>query len=392
MAKKQINVALIGAGFMGRTHSNAYLKVAKFFDVPVIPCMKVMCDVNEAAARSMADTWGWQEVMTDYRKVVARPDIDMVDILTPNHTHVEIACAAARAGKIVSCEKPLAMNVAEAKKAVAAVKKAGVASFVSFNYRRVPAVSLARQLVQEGRIGRIYHVRAQYLQDWIMDPEFPMVWRLDKKLCGSGAHGDLNAHIIDLTRFITGDEFESVSGLAETFIKQRPEGRMDGKGLAAAGGGAKGKRKMGTVTVDDAVLFLTKFASGAVGSFEATRYAGGRKNGIHLEINGSKGSLVFDFERMNELQFHDHTAPQHLQGWTNILATQPEHPYAGAWWPAGHILGYEHGFINQLADQLRFIGGQAKDYHPDFTDGLRVQEVLDAVMKSAESGKWAKVK
>jgi predicted dehydrogenase len=391
VAKRVINVALIGAGFMGRTHSNAYLKVAKFFDVPVLPHMKVMCDINEAAARSMADAWGWQEVMTDYRKVVARPDIDMVDILTPNLTHVEIACAAAAAGKIVACEKPLAMSVAEAKKAVAAVKKAGVKSFVSFNYRRVPAVSLARQLVEEGRIGRIYHVRAQYLQDWIMDPEFPMVWRLDKKVCGSGSHGDLNAHIIDMARFIMGEEFTSVTGLAETFIKQRPLGAMDGKGLAAAKSSGGGKRAMGAVTVDDAVLFLAKFSGGGVGSFEATRFAAGRKNGIHIEINGSKGSIVFDFERMNELQFHDHTAPAHLAGWTNILATEGVHPYVGAWWPAGHIIGYEHGFINQLADQLRFIGGQLKEYHPDFTDGLRVQEVLEAVMKSADSGKWVKV-
>jgi predicted dehydrogenase len=389
--KKELNVALIGAGFMGRTHSNAYLKVSKFFNVPIVPRMKVMCDINEAAARSMADQWGWQEVMTDYRKVMARPDIDMVDILTPNNTHVEIAIAAAKAGKIVSCEKPLAMNAAEARKAVAAVKKAGVESFVSFNYRRVPAVSLAHQLIQEGRIGRIYHIRAQYLQDWIMDPEFPMVWRLDKKVCGSGAHGDLNAHIIDLARFITGEEFTAVTGLAETFIKERPYGQMDGKGLGAKGG-AKGARKMGTVTVDDTVLFLAKFSGGAVGSFEATRYAAGRKNGIHLEINGSKGSLVFDFERMNELKFHDHTAPAHLQGWTNILATDASHPYSGNWWPGGHIIGYEHGFVNQLADQLDVIAGVKKGYHPDFEDGLRVQEVLDAAMKSAETGKWQKVK
>jgi len=391
VARKHINVALIGAGFMGRTHSNAYLKVAKFFDVPVVPRMKVMCDINEAAARSMADRWGWEEVMTDYRKVVARPDIDMVDILTPNNTHCAIACAAARAGKIVACEKPLAMNVAEARKMVACARQAGVASFTSFNYRRTPAISLARQIVEEGRIGRIYHIRVQYLQDWIMDPEFPMVWRLDKKTCGTGAHGDLNAHTIDLARFITGQEFTAVTGMAETFIKHRPEGRMDGKGLAAAGG-AKGKRKMGTVTVDDAVLFLAKFSGGAIGSFECTRFAAGRKNGQHIEINGSRGSLVFDFERMNELQFHDHTAPAHLAGWTKILATDPSHPYAGAYWPPGHVIGYEHGFISQLADQLNFLGGRTKQYHPDFTDGLRSQEVLDAVMKSAASGRWVAVK
>jgi len=391
MAKKQINVAMIGAGFMGRTHSNAYLKVAKFFDVPVVPRMKVMCDINEAAARSMAERWGWEEVMTDYRKVVARPDIDMVDILTPNNTHVEIACAAARAGKIVACEKPLAMDAAEAKKMVACVRKAGVPSFVSFNYRRLPAVSLARQLVQEGRIGRVYHVRAQYLQDWIMNPDFPLVWRLDRRVCGSGSRGDLGAHIIDMARFITGEEFESVSGMAETFIKERPAGRMDGVGLSAAGGGGGGA-KMGKVTVDDATLFLARFSGGAVGAFEATRFAAGRKNGIHIEVNGARGSLVFDFERMNELRFHDHTAPQHLQGWTTIMATDSSHPYAGAWWPPGHIIGYEHGFINQLADELRFIGGELKEYHPDFADGLRVQEVLDAVMKSAASGRWVAVK
>ncbi|MCG3178850.1 MAG: Inositol 2-dehydrogenase/D-chiro-inositol 3-dehydrogenase [Phycisphaerae bacterium] len=389
MAKrKQLNVALIGAGFMGRAHSNAHLKVNRFFNLPADVVMHTIVDVAEPAARAAADTWGWRRVVTDIREALADPAIDLVDICLPNYLHAQAAVAAAKAGKAVLCEKPLAHTLADARRMLAAVKQAAVPNFVSFNYRRVPALALARQFIAEGRLGTIYHIRASYLQDWIIDPDFPLVWRLKKELTGSGAHGDLNAHIIDLARFLVGD-FDSVSGLMETFIKERPlEVGRQVRGLEGKGG-----RKKGKVTVDDATLFLARFKNGAVGSFEATRFAQGRKNRNQLEINGSKGSLAFCFERMNELEFMDATQPLAEQGFRTILATEGVHPYMQAWWPPGHIVGYEHTFVNQLADVVRALCSRSKKdrFRPDFADAFEVQKVLEAVGRSARSGRWVKV-
>ncbi len=380
---KEIRVGLVGSGFMGRTHSNAYLKVAKFFPMKVKPVMTAVCDMVEPAAKAAKENWGWERYETDAMKLINSGDVDLIDITTPNNAHKAIAIAAAKKGLAVACEKPLAMNSKEAREMVAAVKKAGVPNMVFFNYRRCPAIALAKQIIKEGRIGRIYHVRAVYLQDWIMDPNFPLVWRLDKKLAGSGPHGDLNAHIIDLAQHLAGP-IDQVTGCQETFIKERPLVTQSGS-LSAKGGKKKGK-----VTVEDAMLFLARFKDGALGSFEATRFAGGRRNHNRIEINGSKGSLVFNFERMNELEFFSMTDPPHLQGFKTILATDPSHPYMHAWWPAGHLIGYEHTFINQVYDLITGIVSKKK-LEPDFEDALRVQQVLDAVSLSVKDGKWVKV-
>ncbi|HRU06443.1 MAG TPA: Gfo/Idh/MocA family oxidoreductase [Candidatus Brocadiia bacterium] len=383
---KEVRVGLIGYNFMGKAHSNAYLKVAKFFDLPATPVMTAVCGRTPDKVKAFAQKWGWQSVETDALKTIRRKDIDLVDITTPNNSHYALAMAAINAGKAVACEKPLAMNTAQALDLARAAKKAGVPNMVWFNYRRAPAIGLARRIIDEGRLGRIFHIRAVYLQDWIVDPGFPMVWRLDKKIAGSGAHGDLNAHIIDLARYLVG-EFEEVCGVAQTFIKQRPQLADFGAGLSAKAAKAKG-----TVTVDDTVAFLAKLEGGAIGSFEATRFAPGRKNGNRIEINGEKGSLAWSLESMNELQFFSREDPPHLQGFKTILATEGgQHPYVDAWWPAGHIIGYEHTFINHLADLIRGMYGQKKLLRPDFTDGLRCQEVLDAVSQSCKSRKWVKV-
>jgi predicted dehydrogenase len=346
--------------------------------------MKVLCDNNTAAAVPFAKLWGWQRVESDYKKTVKSPDVDLVDICTPNNLHAEVAIAAAEAGKAILCEKPLAMNLKQALAMVKAVKKAKVFNAVSFNYRRVPAVALARKLIEEGRLGRIFHVRAAYLQDWIIDPNFPLVWRLNKNISGSGAHGDLNAHIIDMARFLVG-EMTEVVGDAKIFIKERPlpQAAVGLSGKASAG-------KKGKVTVDDAVTFLARFANGAIGTFEATRFAQGHKNGNRIEVNGDKGSLYFHFEDMNELQFFDNTDPKHLQGWRTILATEGVHPYISAWWPAGHIIGYENTFVNQAADVLTELA-QKKKHMPDFEDAAKTQAVLDAVLDSAKKHAWVDV-
>jgi predicted dehydrogenase len=388
-SKSTIHVALIGAGFMGKSHSNAYSKVNKFFDLPARVVMHTMADMAGGAARAMADRWGWQNATDDAMSVIGNPEIDLVDICTPNNTHAKYAIAAAAAGKAVACEKPLAHTLADATAMADAVRKARVPNFVWFNYRRCPAVALARQLIEQGRIGQIYHVRASYLQDWIMDPSFPLVWRLKKEVTGSGAHGDLNAHIIDLARYLVG-EFDSVVGHMETFIRTRPlEAGRSVRGLE--GKGAAGKT--GRVTVVVAAIFLARFHNGALGTFEATRFAKGRKNRNQFEINGSKGTVAFNFERMNELEFFDATAPAHVQGFTTILATEPIHPYAGAYWPPGHLIGYEHGAINELSDIVTALAGGKKkpDFHPDFADGLACQKVLEAVERSHKSRTWVKL-
>jgi predicted dehydrogenase len=385
-AKRKVRVGLVGYKFMGKAHSHAYWDVARFFDLQAEPEMAVLCGRDEAAARAAAAQYGWREVETDWRRLVARPDIDLIDVSTPNNLHAEVAIAAAEHGKHVLCEKPLAMDLAQAERMRAAVRRAGVVHMICHNYRFAPAVQFARQLIAEGRIGTIYHFRAQYLQDWIMDPEFPLVWRLRKDVAGSGVHGDLSAHIIDLARFLVG-EFASVSGLLHTFIRQRP---LEAGGAGAWGAQAAGERRMGEVDVDDAALFLARFANGALGTFEASRFAGGNRNGNRWEINGSKGSLRWDLENMNNLEVYFHDDPAGQQGFRTINCTEPQHPYAAHWWPPAHIIGYEHTFVHLVAELMNGIA-EGRSPAPTFDDGVRNQAVLDAVSESALSGQWVHV-
>jgi predicted dehydrogenase len=370
---------MIGYAFMGAAHSQAWRTVHRAFDVPLTPAMVALCGRDPARANAAAAKLGWQSVETDWKRLISREDIGLVDICTPGDTHAEIAIAALAAGKHVLVEKPLANTVDEAVAMTEAAEKArakGIRSMVAFNYRRVPALALARKLIADGRLGTIRHVRAQYLQDWIVDPEFPLVWRLDKEKAGSGALGDIGAHIIDLAQFVTGSRITGVSGLTETFVTERP--------LVASSAGLAGEAstERGTVTVDDAALFTARFDSGALGSFEATRFASGRKNAMRIEINGSDGSLAFDFESMNELSFHDHTEDPDIAGFRRIVVTEPTHPYLSAWWPPGHGLGYEHAFTHEVHDLLVAIEA-GRDPEPSFADGLQVQRVLAAVETSA---------
>ena len=382
---KTCNVALIGQGFMGRTHSNAYLKVAKFFgDLPRVPVMHSVFGMKEENPEQFAGKWGWQNASTDWKSLVRNEDIDLVDLVTPNYMHLPPAMEALAAGKALATEKPLAGTLSDAREMVAAAKKAKAKTFVWYNYRRCPAVALAHQLVKAGKIGRVYHVRCVYLQDW-GGPETPLLWRFQKKLAGSGAHGDLNAHIVDMARFITGDEITEISGaIAETFIKER-----DLVASAASGGlgGGKGARKKGRSDVDDAVLFLARFRKGAAASFEASRLATGYKNQNGIEVHGEKGAIRFRFEDMNYLDYYDNTADKKVQGWSRIICTSAgNHPYVEAWWPDAHILGYEHGFINQAADIMRVLGGRKPEVPiPDFADAYETQRVLEAALLSAKN-------
>jgi predicted dehydrogenase len=386
--RPSLGVGLIGYAFMGAAHSHAWRTAPRFFDLPLHPQLTVLAGRNATAVADAAQRLGWSDTETDWRRVIERNDVALVDVCTPGDTHAEIAIAALEAGRHVLCEKPLANSVAEAEAMAEAAAKAaarGVRSMVGFTYRRVPAIGLARKLVADGRLGDIRHVRAQYLQDWIADPAAPMSWRLEKDKAGSGALGDIGAHIVDLTQYITGQTLTGVSAMLETFVKERPLPTETGK-LGGVGGGGTG-----TVTVDDAALFLGRFSGGALASFEATRFALGRKNGIRIEINGSAGSLAFDFEDMNVLQFFDGTEPAEIAGFRRIIVTEPEHPYVEAWWPAGHGLGYEHGFTHQVVDLLTAIA-KDEDPTPSFADGLQVQRVLDAVERSAAANStWTEI-
>lgn len=373
---KKINVAMIGYEFMGKAHSNAYRQVKAFFDPPIEPVMKVICGRNEKKAKRAARQYGWLEVETDWRKAVQRDDIDLVDICTPGDTHAEIAVAAARAGKIVFCEKPLANTVDEAVTMYKAVTKAKTPHMICHNYRKAPAVALARQLIEEGRLGDLYHYRGTYLQDWIVDPKFPLVWRLDRKKAGSGALGDIGSHSIDLARYLVGEIVE-VSAALQTFVKERPLPDQP--------------RKTGKVTVDDASAAIVRFQNGALGTIEASRFATGRKNYNRFEINGSKGSVAFNLERMNELEVYLIDDPAYSQGFRTVLVTEPSHPYFGAWWPPGHIIGYEHTFTHTVYDLLKAVHeGTAPS--PNFEDGVRNQKVLYAMEQAAKSKKWVKVR
>jgi predicted dehydrogenase len=378
---------MVGYAFMGTTHSQAWRNVHRFFDLPLTPRMRVLGGLDHARLAAAAEKLGWETTQDDWRALVASDEVDLVDICTPGDTHAEIAIAALDAGKHVLCEKPMANSVEEAEAMAAAAQRAatrGVRSMVGFTYRRVPAIGLARQLVEEGRLGTIRHVRAQYLQDWISDPEAPLSWRLQKERAGSGALGDIGAHIIDLAQYVTGDKIATVSAMMHTFVKERPV-PAEFSGLSGVAGTERGE-----VTVDDAAAFLARFDGGAFATFEATRMATGRKNAIRLEINGELGSVAFDFEDMNLLHFYDATEPAARAGFRRIIVTEPEHPYVKAWWPAGHGLGYEHGFVHQAADLLTAIA-QGTDPLPSFADGLQVQRVLKAVEDSSDKQSWQEV-
>jgi predicted dehydrogenase len=377
-----INVALIGQGFMGRSHSNAWGQVRKFFQPPIKPVMHTVFGQPEENPQAFAENWGWQNAATDWRAVVTSPDVGLVDVVTPNYMHAPVAIAAVEAGKPCSCEKPLAATLDDARKMTQAAKKSKAKTFVWFNYRRCPAVGLAHQLVRDGKVGEIRHVRAAYLQDWA-DESIPLLWRFDKELAGSGAHGDLNAHIVDMTRFVTGAEITEIAGaIAETFIAKRK--KLTGTGGESLGAG-KATEEMGNVTVDDAVLFLARFSGGAVATFEAARQATGNQNRNTFEVNGTKGAVKFDFERMNELKFYDATLPRAVQGWTTIMCTHGgDHPYVANWWPDAHIIGYEHGFTNQAYDVLRVLAGEEPTVPiADFEDAYQTQRVLEAALLSA---------
>nr|WP_313770687.1 Gfo/Idh/MocA family oxidoreductase [Bacillus sp. S/N-304-OC-R1] len=382
--KKKINVGMIGYKFMGRAHTHAYRDVPFYFDTEAVPVLKAVAGRDADGVRVAAEKMGFESFETDWRKLLERDDIDLIDIVTPNSTHAEMAIAAAEAGKHVLCEKPLAMSTLQAQKMYEAVKKNNVVHMICHNYRFAPAVQFAKKLIEDGTIGKIYHIRAQYLQDWIMDPNFPLVWRLNKEVTGSGTHGDIGAHIIDLARFLVG-EFSEVVGTFETFIKERPVSEHSG-GLS----GSSSSEEKALVDVDDASAFVAKFENGALGVFEATRFAGGNRNGNRFEINGEYGSIRWDLENMNNLQVYLAKDPVGLQGFRTINCTEAEHPYAGAYWPSGHIIGYEHTFINLMKELMDGINGGYSPV-PNFNDGVKNQAVLEAVEISMKTRSWVQV-
>jgi predicted dehydrogenase len=385
MAKPGIKVCLIGHKFMGRAHSNAYLKADKFFDLPVRPIMQTVCGRDREGLSQFAERWGWAKSSTDWKSAMADPEIDLVDVTSPNNAHLEMSLAALEAGKHLACEKPLAGTLAEARQMRDAARKAKGKTYVWWSYRRTPAVALAHQLVKAGKIGRIYHIRGYYLQDWA-GPDVPLIWRFSKEIAGSGSHGDLGAHIIDMARFVSGEEITEIDGaITETFIKER-EIPSQGSAGGIAGGASGAKGKMGKVEIDDATLFLCRFSGGAVGNFEATRFSTGYQNKNGVEIHGEKGAVSFNFEDMNHLMYFDNTADPKVKGWTKIMVTHnPDHPYANAWWPDAHIIGYEHTFINQVADMMMDLGGGTPVIPlSDFEDSYRTQQVLEAAVISAQ--------
>ncbi|MET7647127.1 Gfo/Idh/MocA family oxidoreductase [Streptomyces sp. NPDC005426] len=376
-----LGVGMVGYAFMGAAHSQGWRTAGHVFELPMRPVLAAVCGRDRTAVEAAADRHGWAAAETDWRALIAREDVQLVDICTPGDSHAEIAIAALEAGKHVLCEKPLANTVAEAEAMAEAARRAaarGQVAIAGFNYRKVPALTYARTLIAEGRLGTLRHVRATYLQDWLVDPASPLTWRLKKEQAGSGALGDLGAHIVDLAQYLAGEPLVAVSAMSETFVRERPlpAGPSGGLGGVAAAG------ESGAVTVDDAALFTGRLASGALASFEASRVAAGRKNALRLEINGELGSLAFDLERLNELSFHDHTESATTAGFRRILVTEPEHPYLEAWWPPGHALGYEHTFVHQARDAVRTIA-EGTPPVPSFADGLQVQRVLAAVEESA---------
>ena len=385
MAQREVNIGMIGGGFMGKAHSFGHLNCGPIWDGACKPVMKCIADMREPVVKAMAEQFGWQEYTTNWRDLLKRDDIHLIDICTPNNVHGQQAVAVAQAGKDIMCEKPMANDLAGAKKMFAAVRKAGVKAMCGFTYRQAPAVKLARQMIESGELGEIYHMRAVYLQDWIMDPGFPLVWRLRKPVAGSGALGDLGAHIADMALYLVGD-IASVSGTLETFIKERPlEVATVGAGLA----GKKASRKKGKVTVDDAVVWCARFGNGALGTFEATRFAGGRKNYHCWMINGSKGSIGWNFEDMNCLDYWK-AGEGTRQGYRKVLATNGATPGFAKWWPDGHIIGYGECFVNQMKEMMDAIAENRQPV-PSFEDGVRCQAVLEAVTQSSKEKSWVRV-
>jgi predicted dehydrogenase len=385
---KKLNVALIGYKFMGKAHSYALMACPFFFKTGVQPVRKVIVGRHNAPLQQAAEDFGWEECSTDWRAVVNRPDIDVVDIASPPNTHAEIAIEAAKAGKHIFCEKPFTISVKEAEQVLEAVRRTSVKHMIGFTYRRVPAIGLAKNLIESGRLGRIYHWRAVYLQDWIMDPQFPRIWKLNKAIAGSGSHHELNSHLIDLALYLVG-RITRVVGMEQTFIKQRPA-PAETEELSTMLTAAKGSSGLEPVDVDDATLFLARFANEAVGTFEATRFAAGRRNHNRIEVNGSKGSLVFDLEDMNRLEYYSAEDPQDVPGFRSIMATEGCHPYIAHWWPPGHSIGYENAFVNQFADFFRAIAEDGKP-EPGFEEGLENQKVLEAVSRSIDRNGWVEI-
>lgn len=376
------NIGIVGYKFMGRAHSNAWKKAPLFFDLPANIVLKAACGRHEASLKEFAQKWGWQDTETDWRKLIARTDIDIIDIALPQHLHYGIAMAAAKEGKHIFCEKPLAMTSRQAEEMLRVCEDNKVKHYLNHNYRRTPAIALAKQLIDEGRIGRIFHWRTAYQQDWIVDPEFPLTWQLKKETAGAGPQWDLNSHCVDLAHYLVGP-IAQVTALTTSFIGERPlaDEASAGNLTASAIAGKKGK-----VTVEDAALMMVRFDNGAIGSFEATRFATGRKNGMSFEIYGSKGSLSFDLERMNELRFYDAGDEENVRGFKTILATEATHPYMKSWWPPGHIIGYEHAFVHAVADFINAIETDT-EIAPNFRDGVRILKVLEAGLQSAAGEK-----
>lgn len=383
---KDINVAIIGCQFMGKAHSNAWKNVNHFFDVNFKPVLKVACDINEANLSAFAARWGWQETETDWKKVVERDDVDVVVITTPPTIHRDIAVAAAKAGKHVFCEKPISLNAAEAQEMYEAAEKAGVVHYLNHEYRRCPAIALAKRLIDEGKIGRIFHWRGAYLQSWLVDPNFPLTWHQRKELAGSGVQAGINSHSVDLARFLVGD-MKSVVAMMTNFIKERP---LPGANAGTFNAGTSERTEKGEVTVEDAISMIVEFENGAQGSFEATTFAPGRKNYNYFEIYGDKGSLLFDLERMNELEFFSAEDPEYAQGFRTILATEACHDFIANWWPPGHTIGFEHQFHHGVVDFLKAIetGGSVT---PNFRDGVEVMTILEAGLKAAETGQRVQI-
>lgn len=378
---KKLNIGIIGYKFMGKAHSNAWLQAGRFFDLPAEIVLKVACGRNESALRQFADNWGWEEIETDWRKVIARPDIDVIDISLPQHLHYEVAMEAARHGKHIFCEKPMCFTLQQAREMLATAEKKGIVHYLNHNYRRTPAILLAKQLIEQGKIGNIFHWRCAYQQDWIVDPDFPLTWHLQKETAHAGPHWDLNSHSVDLARFLVG-EISTVSCLTRNFIKHRP---LPGEGAATFSAGTGGSQEMGEVTVEDAALMMVQFENGAIGSFEASRFATGRKNHLTFEIYGSKGSICFDLERMNELAYYSREDDADAQGFRTIIVTEASHPYISHWWPPGHIIGYEHEFVHAVADFVVAVDA-GSTILPNFEDGMKCIAVLEAGLRSAEKG------
>lgn len=405
---KELNVAIIGIGFMGRAHSNAWSQLGKFFDIPFKINLKCVAGRNEEKLREFAHKWGYEEYTTDWRTLLERKDIDVIDILTPTAEHKEMAIAAMRAGKHIVCEKPCALTWQDCEEMASEANKAGVTTYLNHNYRRVPAVALAKKMIEEGKLGTIYHWKGSYLQDWIMDPDFPRTWHLDQERAGAGPLYDLSSHAVDLARFLIGEP-TSVMAMTKTFITERP---VPGEGAATFSAGAPapgidavgsdapatdvidlhpaGKQKMLPVTVDDAAFMILEFENGALGNIDSTRFAAGRKNHNDFEVYGSKGALHFNFERMNELEYYDNTLDPGENGYRRILVTEAEHPYVGAWWPAGHIIGYEHTFVHAFYDFVKAIEDHST-VTPNFEDGVRILKVLQAARRSSEEGRKVRI-